>query len=174
MADATATAEAPPEQAATATDAAPVGPVTVQMSAEEVAEAAAAADSAAAARSAAQESGKGKKAKKAKSAPVVTGDGPSVAAHPRAVRSIARAKSWGGLIGFLVAGYLSLPTYTFVGVGLRALLAGVACYVAVWAGAVFLWRRLVVLEIKAREQQLMNEVLSAAERAQGPGGAISS
>jgi hypothetical protein len=81
--------------------------------------------------------------------------GPSVAAHPRAARSVARAKSWGGLAGFMIAGYLSLPTSTLANAALRALVAGSVCYVAVWAGAVFVWRRLVVLEIKSREQQLL-------------------
>ena len=79
-------------------------------------------------------------------------DGPNVAAHPRAARAVARAKSWGGLVGFLLGGYLSLPTNTLAGAGLRALVAGVVCYVVAWGGAVFLWRRLVMLEIKAREQ----------------------
>lgn len=97
---------------------------------------------------------KGKKDKKGAAAEVV-GDGPSVAAHPRASRSVARAKSWGGLAGFFIGGYLSLPIGTLAEAGLRALVAGVVCYVAVWAGAVFVWRRLVIIEIKAREQQLM-------------------
>jgi hypothetical protein len=85
---------------------------------------------------------------------VVNADGPNVAAHPRAARGVARAKSWGGLAGFLLGGYLSLPTNTLAGAGLRALVAGVVCYVVAWGGAVFLWRRLVMLEIKAREQLL--------------------
>jgi hypothetical protein len=88
-------------------------------------------------------------------------DGPSIAAHPRAVRAVARAKSWGGLAGFVLGGYLSLPTNTLAGAGLRALIAGVVCYVAVWAGAVFLWRRLVMLEIKSREQKLAAAVQAA-------------
>ncbi len=102
--------------------------------------------------------GKGKKgAKEAEP----DGDGPSIAAHPRATRAVARAKSWGGLAGFVLGGYLSLPTNTLAGAGLRALIAGVVCYVVVWAGAVFLWRRLVMLEIKSREQQLAAAVQAA-------------
>jgi hypothetical protein len=159
MADATIAAEAPPQGAAPPEEARAGPNPTIEMSAEEVAAAAEAAGAAQAAKQAKAGKEKGKKGKKA---PTPSGDGPSIAAHPRAVRSIARAKSWGGLLGFLLGGYLSLPTYTLAGVGLRALLAGVACYLAVWAGGVFLWRRLVVLEIKAREQQLMNEVLAAA------------
>jgi hypothetical protein len=78
-----------------------------------------------------------------------------LAEHPRAVRSIARAKAWGGLGGFLVGGYLSLPTQTLAGAGLRALAAGVVCYVAVWTAAVFLWRRLVVAELRAAQQEAL-------------------
>jgi hypothetical protein len=74
-------------------------------------------------------------------------DGPSVAAHPRASLHVARAKGWGGLIGFLLGGYMALPTNTLAVVGLRALMAGVACYLAAWAGAVFVWRHLVMLQI---------------------------
>ncbi|MGO9488514.1 MAG: hypothetical protein ACLQBB_05745 [Solirubrobacteraceae bacterium] len=88
---------------------------------------------------------------------------PTVAAHPRAVRSIARAKGWAGLVGFLIGGYMSLPTSTLAGAGARALVAGVVCYVVVWGAAVFAWRRLVILEIKAREQELMEQVKKAAE-----------
>jgi predicted lipid-binding transport protein (Tim44 family) len=98
----------------------------------------------------------------AKDAPDASGS-PSVAAHPRAARSVARAKGWGGLAGFAIAGYLSLPTGTLAEAGLRALVAGSVCYVVAWAGAVFVWRRLVVLEIKSREQQL----LAAAQLADG-------
>lgn len=86
---------------------------------------------------------------------------PSVAAHPRAARSVAQAKGWGGLAGFLIAGYFSLPTSTLAEAGLRALVAGSVCYVAAWAGAVFVWRRMVMIEVKGREQQLLANALSA-------------
>lgn len=84
---------------------------------------------------------------------------PSVAAHPRAARAVGRAKAWGGLAGFVLAGYLSLPTGTLAEAGMRALMAGSVCYVAAWAGAVFVWRRLVVIELKGREQQLLAPAL---------------
>jgi len=96
-------------------------------------------------------------------------DGPSLAAHPRAARSVARCKSWGGLVGFLLAGYLSLPTSTIAEAGLRALAAGVICYVASWAGAVFFWRRFVILEIKAREQQLIAAMRAGRASPDGAG-----
>lgn len=94
------------------------------------------------------------KAERERSSAEQDGGGPSVAAHPRAARAVARAKGWGGLIGFVVAGYLSLSTDTVVGAGLHALVAGIVCYVAVWAGAVFVWRRLVMLELRSREERL--------------------
>ena len=110
---------------------------------------------------------KGSDSKSAQGAADASGS-PSVAAHPRAARSVARAKGWGGLAGFLIAGYLSLPTGTLAGAALRALVAGSVCYVAAWAGAVFVWRRLVVLEIKNREQQLLSAVQAAEGRQESP------
>ncbi len=101
---------------------------------------------------------KGAKAKKGKSKKAAAdggGAGLVLAEHPRAVRSIARAKAWGGLGGFLVGGYLSLPTQTLAGAGLRALAAGVVCYVAAWAAAVFLWRHLVVAELRDAQQEAL-------------------
>jgi hypothetical protein len=92
--------------------------------------------------------------------------GPSVAGHPRAARSVARAKSWGALAGFVLGGYLSLPTHTVASAGLRAIVAGLVCYVAVWAGAVFFWRRLVMLEIRAREHELASAAEAASARRQ--------
>jgi hypothetical protein len=101
--------------------------------------------------------------------------GLSLAEHPRAVRGVARAKAWGGLAGFLLGGYLSLPTHTVVDAGLRALAAGAFGYVAVWAAAVFLWRRLVVVELRNAERELLADELSRlhgpiGDRPAGPGG----
>jgi hypothetical protein len=96
--------------------------------------------------------------------------GPNVAAHPRAARAVARTKSWGGLVGFVLGGYLSLPTNTLAAAGLRALIAGVVCYVAAWAGAVFVWKRLVILELKGREQQMISGTRAARARQRAPVG----
>jgi hypothetical protein len=98
---------------------------------------------------------KSKEGKGEKAAATEDSGSPSVAAHPRAARTVAQAKGWGGLAGFFIAGYLSLPTGTLAQAGLRALIAGCVCYVAAWAGAVFVWRRLVIVEIKGREQTLL-------------------
>jgi hypothetical protein len=112
--------------------------------------------------------GKDKKQKKGKDkAPAQPGDGPSIAGHPRAARSVERAKAWGALVGFILGGYLSLPTHTVADAGLRALAAGAILYVAVWAGAVFVWRRLVVVEIRAREAAALAAAQASIARRQG-------
>jgi hypothetical protein len=104
---------------------------------------------------------KGKKGKGEKAATAEDSGSPSVASHPRAARAVAQAKGWGGLAGFFIAGYLSLPTGTLAQTGLRALIAGSICYVVAWAGAVFVWRRLVIVEIKGREQALLADAQAA-------------
>jgi len=100
--------------------------------------------------------GKGKKGgEDAAGADGAPGSGLSIAAHPRAARRLAEAKAWGALGGFVLGGYLSLPTHTLLAAGVRALAAGVVCWVVVWAVAVFLWRRLVVAELRHAEHELL-------------------
>jgi hypothetical protein len=83
---------------------------------------------------------------------------PSVANHPRASYQVRRAKGWGGIAGFAIAGYLSykagVPTFD---VGLRALVAGIVGYMLAWMCAVTVWRHLVLAELRA-----------AVERTQAP------
>jgi hypothetical protein len=90
--------------------------------------------------------GKGKKGKGHADA----SGGPSIAGHPRASYQVRRAKGWGGIAGFGIAGYLSykagVPT---VDVGLRAIVAGVVGYMLAWACAVTVWRHLVLAELRA-------------------------
>lgn len=152
MADAAATAEAPAEDAAAAAPAAV--PVPEAGKAEK-------------AEKAAKPKRRGKKDAEAGAEAAADG-APSVAAHPRASRSIARAKGWGALLGFLIGGYESLPTHTLAAAGVRAIVFGVVLYVAVWAGSVFFWRRMVMIEIRAREAQLL---AAARARHAEPGGA---
>jgi hypothetical protein len=76
--------------------------------------------------------------------------GASVANHPRARAQVRRAKGWGGLLGFVIAGYLSLHAgASAADAGLRALGAGLVGYILAWACAVAVWRHLVVAEIRA-------------------------
>lgn len=97
---------------------------------------------------------------------------PSVANHPRAAAQVARAKAWGGLVGFLLVGWLSLkagvPTADLL---LRALVAGVAAYVLAWACAVAVWRHLVIAELRAvrraKAEAAARLAAHVAERAAG-------
>jgi hypothetical protein len=97
---------------------------------------------------------KEKKGKKDKGADV-SPNAMSVAAHPRASYAVARAKGFGGLIGLLLVGFLSwragAPTFD---VALRALVGGVAGYLAFWALALQAWRHLVVAEARATARRL--------------------
>ncbi len=96
---------------------------------------------------------KGKKDKKDKKGKKGEGEqaaGASVANHPRARAAVRRAKGWGGLVGFAIAGYLSLKAgVPAADAGLRALGAGIAGRIIAWACAVAVWRHLVVAEIRA-------------------------
>lgn len=113
-----------------------------------------------------KDEGKGKKADKGKKkgASAETeqggGSGVSLAAHPRAARRVAEAKAWGALGGFALGGYLSLATHSLFEAALRALISGAVCYVAVWAVAVFLWRRLVLAELRHAEHELLAQRLA--------------
>lgn len=84
-----------------------------------------------------------------------TSGAPNLAAHPHASRRVAESKAWGGLAGFALGAYLSLAHHTLAEAIFRGLLAGIVCYVVVWAAAVFLWRRLVIAELSQAEQALI-------------------
>jgi hypothetical protein len=84
--------------------------------------------------------------------------GPSIAAHPRASCQVRRAKGWGGLAGFAIAGYLSYKAgVPMFDLGARAIVAGIAGYMLAWFCAVSVWRHLVLAELRA-----------AVERKSGP------
>jgi hypothetical protein len=74
----------------------------------------------------------------------------SVASHPRAVYSITRAKGMGGLAGLLLVAWTSWHAGLAADdVAVRALLGGVAAYIACWLVALQVWRHLIVAETKA-------------------------
>jgi hypothetical protein len=115
---------------------------------------------------------KDKKAKQGKKGKAPAGnDWPtiSVAAHPRATRSIRQAKAWAGLIGFGLVGLMSYRAgvATFE-VGIRALIAGVVLYVLVWAASVALWQRLVLTEAREAAERRRDERLAAMRRMTNP------
>jgi len=98
-----------------------------------------------------------KKAKKG----AASGDGISVANHPRARASIRRTRARVALIAFGLVLYLSLKS----GVpgqeaALRALVAGLIGNLAAWACALAVWKSLVLAEIK-----VAHDAHAARERA---------
>jgi hypothetical protein len=92
---------------------------------------------------------------------------PSVAAHPRAGGQVARAKAWGGLGGFALTAYLSyragVPIPSLL---LRAIAGGAVGYVVLWAGAVTVWRHLVIAELRAVRRARAAEAERRAAAAQ--------
>jgi hypothetical protein len=88
-----------------------------------------------------------------------------LSAHPRAQRSIARLKAFGGLAGFLVGFWIAsksgLPSWD---VGVRALAGGIAGYVLVWVGAVQFWRQYALAEYRAAEKRRRQRILEHNER----------
>ena len=94
-----------------------------------------------------------------------------LASHPRASRHIAAAKGWGGTLGFIVVGLLSLQAGSDAfDAGLRALAGGIGLYLLAWFGAVTIWRELAVAEVEAARRRIAAEAekaqAAAAEAAQ--------
>ena len=75
-------------------------------------------------------------------------------AHPRAQRSIGRAKAIGGVIGFVIGLWLGskagLPAWD---TGVRALAGGIAGWLIVWVAALQIWKQLIIGEFRAAEAQ---------------------
>jgi hypothetical protein len=90
-----------------------------------------------------------------------------VSAHPRAQMQIRRWKGIGGIAGFALMAWLSWRSGTdFVHLGLRALLGGVATYVAVWAASVYVWRQVAIAEVRQQARVLAERKFDALDRAQ--------
>jgi len=90
----------------------------------------------------------------------------SVSAHPRAAYSIRRAKGFGGLFGLILVGWLSWRAGAIpVDAATRALVGGIAGYIAAWVIAVQVWRHLVVAEARAAADRLATRLEQRAEAA---------
>ena len=80
---------------------------------------------------------------------------PRLSAHPRARRQIREAKGWAGVVGFVLVGLLSLQAdVPLFDAGLRALGAGMLCYIVGWAIAVAVWRHLARAEVGVAGERL--------------------
>lgn len=79
---------------------------------------------------------------------------PRITEHPVAARQVARARAWGGLIGFVVVFWLShkagLP---FPESGFRAIVGGLVARVLAWAAVVMVWRQLIPAQIAAAQRR---------------------
>jgi hypothetical protein len=91
----------------------------------------------------------GKKTKKG-----AVGTHVAIANHPRAQHQINVVKGYAGLAACGLAGYFAWKGGAdFADVATRALLWGVAVYVAVWAMAVQVWRHVAIAEVRAAEKR---------------------
>ena len=92
----------------------------------------------------------------------------TIGAHPRARRSVQRARALGGLFGFLVTLLLSLnagvPAFDAVA---RSLLAGIVVHLAAWAIAVAVAKQLMLAEIQALHDRRLERLERRAELARG-------
>jgi hypothetical protein len=91
----------------------------------------------------------------------------TLAEHPKATRQIRTVRAWAALLGFTAVLYLCVSAGRPLEVTLgRALLAGVASYVAAWMTMVVAWRQLAQAEIEHARKRIVTALLEmeAAER----------
>lgn len=92
----------------------------------------------------------------------------TIGAHPRARRSVQRARALGGLLGFVVTLVLSLragvPAWDATA---RSLGAGIVVHLAAWAIAVAVWKQLMLAEIQALHDRRLARLEHRAELARG-------
>jgi hypothetical protein len=92
----------------------------------------------------------------------------TIANHPRARRSVRRARSLGGLLGFAVVLVLSLragvPAWDATA---RALIAGVVVHLVAWRVAVAVWRQLMIGELQQVRDRRMERAQRGTELARG-------
>jgi hypothetical protein len=96
----------------------------------------------------------------------ISGEGIRLSRHPRARRHIGIAKSWGGLIAFLLVLKLSrgaaLPWPDAIE---RAVVGGVVGYVVAWTIAQTVWRHIALAELEDLRKKLIKMAEEqAAER----------
>ena len=113
---------------------------------------------------------KEKKAKKPKAA--ADPNAITLGTHPRATRSVRRARALGGLLGFVATLVLSLqagvPAWD---AAVRALSAGIALHLVAWALAVTVWRQLMLAEMRAAHDRRLARAERRADLARGDGAA---
>ena len=84
--------------------------------------------------------------------------------HERAAPAIRRAKAAGGLIGFFAASLFAiLHGVPFATAAERGLAVGIAGNFLAWAGAIMVWRRILVAEAGAAGERIRLRLAEAAE-----------
>jgi hypothetical protein len=97
---------------------------------------------------------KGKQAKGKQAAAAPADARPRLSAHPKARRQIREAKAWSAIAGFTLVLILSLEGGALpFDAGVRALAAGLGCYVAGWVLAVIVWTHLARAEVLVAERR---------------------
>lgn len=85
--------------------------------------------------------------------------------HPRAAAGVRRARGLGGLVGFLLGGWLAhragLPDFDVL---LRALGAGIGVHCLAWLLAVAYWRAAIQAELETARARREEAVREAADR----------
>ncbi|MGA2758655.1 MAG: hypothetical protein ABSF58_15045 [Solirubrobacteraceae bacterium] len=90
----------------------------------------------------------------------------SLREHPTAGPAIRRAKGMAGLAGFAVTAAIGFEAGTpFELVALRAIEVGAGCNLVVWAGAVLVWKRVLIAQAAgiARNRRVQETVVEGAE-----------
>jgi hypothetical protein len=82
----------------------------------------------------------------------------SLRSHPSAGPAIRRVRAAGGLGGFAVAALIGLEQGSpFAMTMLRALEVGIASQTVAWAGAVLVWKRLLIAQVGAVVRSRRNQ-----------------
>jgi hypothetical protein len=101
----------------------------------------------------------------AEAAPVVPSA--SIAGHPRAKTGIRRARSRAAFIVFLLVLLLGHKAgLSWFDATWRALVAGLAANVIAWRCAIFVWRHLIVAELRQAEETYAERRRAAREAAE--------
>jgi hypothetical protein len=101
----------------------------------------------------AKQAKKAKDAAEAEAAAAPAVPAASIAGHPRAKAAIRRARSRTALAAFLLVLLFGHHAgLTWFDATWRALLAGVAANVVAWRCALFVWRQLVIAELRQAEE----------------------
>jgi hypothetical protein len=89
--------------------------------------------------------------------------------HPRARASIARAKGWGAIAGFAIAGWYGYRMGNpFVDVVIRCILVGALTSLAVWGVAQAIWKQIVFAELAAKRKEAVEKQKAILDELEDP------